>query len=105
MNRITPLCFGTFLIGRLNQSYWVLLGWRAEFTLIPSAEPLILRLPIGTVGATYLLVRHPAEPSIVLPIIDDQPSYMKNVVMISFVTEERRREIMAEIARLREKDS
>jgi hypothetical protein len=101
-NKITPLCFGTFLIGRLNgkhviyaryPSYW------AEFTLIPSAEQLTVRnLACGTEGATYLLVQHPTEPSIVLAIIDDDPRYME---VMRFATDDRRAEIMAEVARLR----
>jgi hypothetical protein len=101
-NKITPLCFGTFLFGRLNRRYVVravYLDYRAEFTLIPSAEPLLIRnLATGKEGTTYLLVRHPTDPSIVLPIIDDNPHYMDIMV---FATDERRTEIVAEIARLR----
>jgi hypothetical protein len=65
-----------------------------------------VRLAHGTKGATYLLIMHPVDPSIVLPIIDDDPSYIEHVVIpfIPFATDERRKEIMAEIARLRKKD-
>lgn len=101
VTRLTPLCFGTFLIGRLN---WKLrnlyLSFRSEFTLIPSAEQLlVLNMGSGTEGLTYLLIQHPTKPSIVRPIIDDDPSYMKDIM--AYATDERRMEILAEIARLR----
>ena len=105
VTRVTPLCFGTFLIGRLNWRLRSLyLGFRTEFTLIPSAEQvLVLNMGCGTEGLTYLLIQHPAKPSIVRPIIDDDPSYMKDIM--AYATDERRMEIMAGIARLRQADS
>ncbi|HEX3862443.1 MAG TPA: hypothetical protein VHY35_12185 [Stellaceae bacterium] len=100
---MTPLCFGSFLIGRLTNRYHLLgVGgiYRAEFVLIPSAEELTIpNLPIGTIGTTYLLIRHPSDPSIVLPIIDDNPPYMRRIMM--FAPEERRSEIAAQIEKMR----
>jgi hypothetical protein len=107
-NSITPLCFGTFVVGRLNRKYRVGFGQfrrrLADFTVISSGEPVTVNVNAGNEGKAYLLIVHPAEPSIVLPIIDDNPSYMQQIG-ISFATDERRQEIMAEITRLREKDN
>ena len=64
--------------------------------LIPAVdEPLTLNLATGTEGVTYLLMRHPAEPSILLAIVDDDPRYMKHIMV--FATAERRTEIKAEM--------
>lgn len=101
---MTPLCFGSFLIGRLRDREVKLVVKsvvvRADFILIPSGEELMLRnLATGTRGMTYLLIRHPADPSIVLAIIDDDARYLNRIMV--YATEERRAEIAAEIATLR----
>jgi hypothetical protein len=101
---MTPLCFGSFQIGRLRERQARLVGkailLRADFILVSSGEELCLRnLAAGTPGMTYLLIRHPGDPSIVLAIIDDNPRYMKRIMV--YATDERRAEIAAEIAKLR----
>ena len=45
------------------------------------------------------MIKHPAGPSIVLPIIDDSPPYMRRIMI--FAPEERRCVIPAEIETLR----
>jgi hypothetical protein len=107
VNKITPLCFGTFFFGRLNRTLVITgaryIDCRGEFTVIPSGEEVTVRLARGTVGKAYLLMLHPKDPSVVLPIIDDDASYLEHVVnpFFSLATNERRKEILAEIARLR----
>jgi hypothetical protein len=83
---MTPLCFGSFLVGRLREREVRLVAksviLRADFILIPSGAELSLRnLATGTPGRTYLLIRHPGDPSIVLAIIDDNPRYMKRIMV------------------------
>jgi hypothetical protein len=108
---LTPLWFGTFLYGRLKEKYKrympQMVRYGAGFLLVPSAAELNIETlevpPGGTVGRTYLLLRHPGDPSIVLPIIDDDPRFMDYMMnyMLKFASNERRSAIFAEIERLR----
>jgi hypothetical protein len=103
---LTPLWFGSFFTGRMTDKYWRNLGrsWRngAWFLLIPSGGELNVDtadMPAsGTINRTYLLLRHPADPSIILPIIDDDPAFLRSTM--DFVTGDRRSEIWAEIYKL-----
>lgn len=106
VNFMTPLCFGSFLFGRLKRR-WVIraryISYRAEFILVPSgAEILLTNVTIGTEGQTYLLLQHPAAESIVLAVIDDSPWFMKSLQR--YATEARWSEITAEIEKLRRTD-
>lgn len=105
---ITPLCFGTFLIGRLRERRTIAMPkstyFYADFILIPSGAELTLwNLPAGTVGKTYVLVQHPKDPSIALAIIDDDARYMNQLMV--FATETRRRLIAEEVQKLRRADN
>ncbi len=103
---LTPLWFGSYFYGRLTDKYRRLLGrtWRYGnwFLLVPSAAELNIEFidvpPSGTMGRTYLLLRHPADQSIVLPLIDDDPRFMRH--MMGFVGSERQAELAAEIEKL-----
>lgn len=104
---LTPLWFGSFFYGRLTDKYLRIVGrtWRygAWFLLVPSAAEFNIEtidMPAGgTIGRTYLLLRHPADRSIVLPLIDDDARFMRH--MMGFVGSERQAELAAEIDRLR----
>jgi hypothetical protein len=107
VNFMTPLCFGSFLIGRLKRR-WIIraryITYRAEFILVPSgAEILLTNVTIGTEGQTYLLLQHPAAESVVLAVIDDSPWFMKSLER--YATEARWSEITAQIEKLRRTDS
>ncbi|HTV37941.1 MAG TPA: hypothetical protein VMF12_16030 [Xanthobacteraceae bacterium] len=104
---LTPLWFGSYFCGRLTDKYvrFLVKTWRygAWFRLVPSAAELNVETidmpPGGTIGRTYLLLRHPADHSIILPLIDDNPTFMRH--MMGFVGNERQAELAAEIAKLR----
>jgi hypothetical protein len=104
---LTPLWFGSFFYGRLTGKYRRVAvrtcRFGAWFMLVPSAAELNIEtadMPAsGTIGRTYLLLRHPADQSIVLPLIDDDPAFMRH--MMGFVGNERQAELAAEIDKLR----
>jgi hypothetical protein len=102
----SPLCFGRFSLGRLTRRYTVpgrYPDYRADFISIPSAEPMtILNIATGTVGTTYVLLQHPDDPSVVLPLVDDNPRFMNHIM--TFATAERYAEIAAEVDKLRQSD-
>jgi hypothetical protein len=57
----------------------------------------------GTVGRTYLLLQHPDDASIVLPLIDDDPRCMAHILRFAFG--ERRDLIVRQIGFLRSANS
>jgi hypothetical protein len=103
---LTPLWFGSFTFGRLTEKYKFYarsVQYGYWFLLVPSAASLNVQsmdMPAsGTIGRTYLLLRHPSDPSIVLPLIDNDARFMSH--MMTFVEPERRSEILTTIDKLR----
>jgi hypothetical protein len=104
---LTPIYFGFLAFGRLKKiEHWAKPGpiTFASFVEVPSGNELHVNImgvwPVrGTVGTTYLLLRHPSNVKIVLPILDDDPIYRSHV--LNLATARRRQEIEMQLQKLR----
>jgi len=98
---LTPVFFGPFVIGRLKDVTRFRGRVTYGFELLPSGEEvdaggMDLALALGTVERTYLLLQHPADASVVLPLIDDNPAYLTRI--LGFADSDRRDLILRQIA-------
>jgi hypothetical protein len=76
-----PLYFGQFRYGRLMRIGRLRASTFYYFLLPPSATEVMVRVfgvaqGDATIGRTYLLLQHPDDPSILLPIFDDSPRFI-----------------------------
>jgi hypothetical protein len=86
---LTPVFFGPFAIGRLSSMVWSRGGETFGFELVPSGDEvdtnaMAIAGARGTVGRTYLLLQHPDDASIVLPLFDDDPRCMAYILRFAF---------------------
>jgi hypothetical protein len=77
----TPLYFGRFCYGRLTRIGRLQAYTYYYFLLMPTATEVrvsVFGVAYGgaTIGQTYLLLQHPDDPSILLPIFDDNPRFV-----------------------------
>ena len=107
---LSPIYFGRFSYGRLQHIEYVGVPTRRiqlEFVGLPSGVPL----PIGItgvkltaeVGKTYLLLMHPANEHIALPMLDSDHVFFYYILRLA--NDARRLEILEKISRLRETSS
>jgi len=98
---LTPVFFGPFVMGRLKGITRIRGSVSYGFELMPSGDAVeagVMELAAarGTVGRTYLLLQHPANASVVLPLIDDDPAYLTCILRPA--TSDRRDLILRQIA-------
>jgi hypothetical protein len=104
---LTPLYFGKPAFARLDRiEHWAKPGplTAMRFSVLPAAVPLGINImgiwPVrGTVGTVYLLLYHPANASIALPVIDDDPTFLS--YLLALPTPDRRAYLLSELRRLR----
>jgi hypothetical protein len=105
---ITPVFFGPFAIGRLTSMVWSRGRETFGLELVPSGDEVYTNAMAiagarGTIGRTYLLLQHPDDASIVLPLIDDDPRRMAYILRFAFG--ERRDLIVRQLAFFRSGNS
>ncbi len=82
---LSPLYFGSFVVGRLEVKARPLLGKGGtvydEFILVPEGIRLYVTYwgknpRTGVIGNRYLLLQHPVDKKAALALTDDDPKYM-----------------------------
>jgi hypothetical protein len=101
---LSPVFFGSFAIGRLRDIRKSRMRVVYDLVLMPSgleisAGILALLLARGTIGKTYLLLKHPCNVLVALPLIDDDPAFLAYI--LGFASGDRRDEIVRQLAILR----
>lgn len=104
---LSPIYFGTFAFGRLTsieRMGWGGAFWSFEFLIVPSGTTCYFKSsgmsPVdGTEGKTYLLLLHPSHPSLVLPVMDDAPYFLKYILKLA--DRDRSRAIVDQLETLR----
>jgi hypothetical protein len=104
---LSPVNFGKFSLGRLQtigSSGGKFPHTVTEFVLLPSNAKMRIDIhklaPVfGTVGETYLLLAHPTDNSVALPVMDGDARFMR--YLLRFATKERRQDILREVQKLR----
>jgi hypothetical protein len=101
---LSPLYFGRFAYGRLTRIGRLGAGIFYYFVLASSATEVRVHVygvaqGRATIGKTYLLLQHPDNPSILLPLFDDDPRFVAR--QMEMTRPDRWSEISAAIERLR----
>jgi hypothetical protein len=101
---LSPVFFGSFAIGRLQDIRKSRMRVMYDFVLVPSgieisAGVMALLLARGTIGRKYLVLKHPANALVALPLIDDDPAFLAYI--LGFASSDRRDEILRQLEFLR----